>query len=271
MRLNLPTDHFSSSQSRMWDRCQMQYYFRYVQGLKRPPGISLHRGTGVDEAATADYGHKVETGEDLPPDEVTDRAVEAFEYSIDKRGLCTAGEDQSKDELVAETRDTVAGMAETFRHELAPQTRPRSVQLKLVVRAEGILPVVGYMDCETVEGAVLDVKTGGRKKRGSDFDADPQITSYALAYEALTGEPPTALGWQVTIETRSGNRYAQELWTERSREQYDALLRRYRVQQMQITQAMESGAFVPCDPTKWICGERYCGYAAFGDCPYYSG
>lgn len=268
--LNLPTSHFSSTQSRMWDRCQMQYYFRYVMGLKRPPGISLHRGIGVDKAATADYSHKAETGEDLPENEVKERAVAAFERSVEERGVCAAGEDKSEGELVAETKDTVAGMAGVFRRELAPQTSPVDTQVKLVVRGEGILPVVGYVDCEARGGVLLDVKTGGRKKRESDFDDDPQITSYALAFRALHDRQPSALGWQVAIETRSGNRRSQELWTRRCKADFNSLLRRYRVQQVQITQAMQSGAFVPCSPTEWVCNEKYCGFAAFADCPYYS-
>lgn len=42
------------SQIEMLTKCAMQYEHRYVNGIRVPPGIAVHSGTGVHVAAAAD-------------------------------------------------------------------------------------------------------------------------------------------------------------------------------------------------------------------------
>ncbi len=63
----------------MFQRCGVQYEFRYIQGQIMPPGAAQIRGTGVHKGAEHNYRHKIEHKVDLPTDEVVNVAVQTLE------------------------------------------------------------------------------------------------------------------------------------------------------------------------------------------------
>ena len=50
----------------MYLRCPRQYYHRYVEGHKEPPGWAMVAGLSGHEALEMNNLTKIDTGEDLP-------------------------------------------------------------------------------------------------------------------------------------------------------------------------------------------------------------
>ena len=60
--------HISVSALEMHQRCPKQYEFRYVEGMKIPPGIALIRGKAFHSGVAHNYKQKIESAKDLPLD-----------------------------------------------------------------------------------------------------------------------------------------------------------------------------------------------------------
>ena len=70
----------SPSSINMFLRCQYQWYLRYVEGLKVPPKSALVVGLAFHKGEEINFSQKVETGEDLPLDDVLD----AYDTSLSR-------------------------------------------------------------------------------------------------------------------------------------------------------------------------------------------
>lgn len=67
-------EHFSASAITTYLGCQLRWYFRYVEGVKTPPGVAMVKGTSVHKVQEVNYGQKVESPEDLPMNDLLDVA-----------------------------------------------------------------------------------------------------------------------------------------------------------------------------------------------------
>ena len=84
--------HLSVTQLRMYLRCPLQYYFRYICGLKIPPTGDITLGRTVHAALEENYRQKVETHRDLPLDQVYDILSERW----DEEAQLTLSEEDEK-------------------------------------------------------------------------------------------------------------------------------------------------------------------------------
>ena len=176
--------HFSYSQYAMWTRCSMQYYFRYVLGLKERPNLKLIRGKAGHAAQEHTLKYKIETGKAAPLDESLDVLRDHYTRQLteDEPDLLP-GDDPNLTQLAAN---------ETFRlyHDLVvPETKPVSVEtefwLEIPPMSEDddapILPILGFIDL-VEESAVTDHKwvADMRGKTQAVVDLSPQLTLYDL-------------------------------------------------------------------------------------------
>ena len=70
--------HFSASQLRMIRGCPLQYFYRYVEGRKIPPGVAMLRGSAVHETVETNLRRKIENDELSPIEEIRDLAADSF-------------------------------------------------------------------------------------------------------------------------------------------------------------------------------------------------
>jgi hypothetical protein len=209
------TPHLSFSQLSMYLRCSMQYYFRYVVGLKERPKVSLSLGKGGHAALEWNTKVKLRTGADAPTDEVVQKASDVMDHYLTDLPPSEIEKDVEpgghKDKLLQATR--------IYRMRDAPAIRPISAEVEFnldmnLLQPEGSEPLtepirivngkidVLYDDYETrvvshpdaIRVGVEDYKYVTRKKTQTEVNISPQITLYVAWLKTITGKWPTKAG-----------------------------------------------------------------------------
>lgn len=208
--------HLSYSQLSMYLRCSMQYYFRYVEGLKERPNVSLSVGKGGHAALEWNTKAKIATGADKPADEVVQKASDFMDFYLAEvpRSELEVDADPGalKDRQLAATR--------VYRLRDAPAIRPIGAEVEYDLDINRYLPGhlrdalaapvrpinmkidVLYQDRDThvqahdrgIAVGIEDYKYVSRKKTQAEVNLSPQITTYLVAMRDLTGKWPTKAG-----------------------------------------------------------------------------
>lgn len=239
-------NHLSASSLDTFRRCPLQWRFRYVEGIKVPPSVAIVQGASVHRGAEYNYSYKVETGEDLPTDEILDVTRDAFSLESE------AVEDWA-DTKPGKALDESVGMASVYHTELAPTVAPIYVERELVLEDETWpLPILGYMDVEE-EFRVIDIKTSSKKKSQDDLETNLQAGIYQLARhrEGL----PDRFDWHVAVKTKTP---ITQVLTRETRN-HDRTIRLIATIEAAVLLACEHDLFPPGLPG-WHCSEKFCGY-----------
>ena len=147
----------SNSQLGQWIRCPRQWEFRYVKGLKVPPGGAAVQGTAYHGGLKENFKYKIHTGVDMPladvqdafnthwtaettnPREETDDDVDAEPIS-DKVVLW---DDKNPGEL----KDEGLRLLQLYHTSIAPSVKPVAVEKKSEIKIGDTL-LLGYIDVE---------------------------------------------------------------------------------------------------------------------------
>lgn len=241
-------DHLSHSSISTYLRCPRQWAYSYLEGLRRPPGVALIKGSAVDKAASANLIQKIETRVDLPVEDVKEAAEDALRKEVDGAG--GASEVQWSGESLPKAIDSAVSLTERHMMEHAPRIQPVTVQQFLSRPIPGTTRALfGHLDFIEEDGTVGDIKTGSRRMSTKDAENDQQATAYSY----LMGRPIDFRFWRV-IDTR---RYVTDeiVSTQRS----DTETRWYEEAAQQVSAAIDGGAYPP-NPTGWWCDQKWCGF-----------
>jgi len=259
-----PKPHVSNTQLAMYARCAAQYEFRYIEGLRIPPGIALLQGTGYHRGVETNFRQKMESHEDLPATDIIDASVAAFDAE-QAGGYSLTDEEASvgAKNVLGRARDKLVEVATLHAEQQAPDYQPVAVEhvqrIEFPLASHDLLTITDLRDDA---GRVTDFKTAARKKPEASIHSDLQLTIYAAAYRIDTGELPKEVRQDVVTKTKTPAR--QILRSRRDEADFWALLQRINT----ILGAIQAGSFPPCSPDSWVCSPRYCGYFVGGPCPY---
>ena len=208
------TPHMSYSQLSMYLRCSMQYYFRYVQGLKERPKVSTSIGKGGHAALEWNTRYKLITKHDRSPDEIVSKASDLIDHYLADVPPSEYEADVEpgalKDKQLAATRvyavrdaPGIIPVGAEVEYDLdinkyvpdqLRQTQDiRPVNMKIDVIYQDKLTLVQDHD-QGVAIGIEDYKYVTRKKTQAEVNMSPQLTTYATAMRDLTGRWPTKLG-----------------------------------------------------------------------------
>jgi hypothetical protein len=237
--------------------------YRYVEKLIRPPGIALLVGSGSHKGFEIAMRQKIDTFENLPPNDVRDAAVAGFDERFAESGALLTNEEESKGTatVVGESRDRVAAIAHFWAVLCQPNYQPTEVEKAILIPCEAQIGrnIIGFVDMLTPE-VVVDWKTGKKKLSHRDVESSVQLATYTLWHHREYGGYPTAVieqiaeGSQTTAVCRT---------VKHTKEDHRRLLLRAQC----IIRTIEAGNFPPCDPGSWWCSRKFCGYSS--ECPYY--
>lgn len=262
----------SPTQIDMYQRCPLQYFHRYVEGRKVPPGVALVEGSAHHAALETNNRYKIREHEDLP----TPRLIERFQDEFDTRkGEIENWEGESSDSVVHRGR----GLLKEYLNSFAPTFQPNLVEHEFEIRV-GAIPVIGYMDAagdrvgtdapnsfvgrksaksEVKVVTAVDYKVAARAKSESEVANSLQLGFYGWGLQhILTTSQGTkcpieagfcilkktktpAVEWQSSIITPARLKWLRQVVT-------------------YIADAITKGVFPPCDPTSWCCSEKFCGF-----------
>jgi RecB family exonuclease len=236
--------HLSVTQLKMYLRCPLQYFFRYVCGLKVPPTGDLTLGKTVHQSLDENYHQKIKSHTDLPISDVTD----IFSQHWDTEAQQTLFQE---DEKPGNIKDEGVSILNTYFKYVAPTVQPVDVEREFLVdTATTTVPIKGYIDLIDDQGCIIDHKTTKRSYPDNSIAKDIQLTAYAMAYRALQGRNEN--GVRLDVMVRSKQPRIQQLHGTRTEADIGRFLRLAE----QVERGIKSGVFYPTD--NYTCG--ICGY-----------
>lgn len=273
------TPHLSFSQISMYLRCSMQYWFRYIQGMKDKPKISLAIGSGGHAALEKNVKRRLKSGVDSPVEEVVQWASDFMDKELERVPLSEVEKDlepgEAKDKFLAatrvfQTRDspklTPIGAEIEFNldmNEFQPEpleTPIRVINGKIDVMYDdtGTL-IVHSPDIIRVE--VIDYKYVTKRRAQNEVNLSPQLSLYATVVKKVTGKWPTKLGYrQLHPGTTKDAPDAIPLMREPEHMTPAALegrMRRLAYQFRKVEEGIRAGIFIPTDDPKTC---SWCGF-----------
>lgn len=251
------------SQLSMLSKCGLLYEFVHVKGVRIPPGIAQVRGTGVHGGAQVNLKNKIATGKLMPVEAVQEAAAQAFKAAWEKEGVRLDEEEVliGMDKVKGAALDVVTSLAGLHARELAPQLEPVKVEETWRLELKGSpVDLAGTTDVEE-KRRVRDLKTSAKSPNADAAETSEQLTVYALAKRTLDG---TTGEVEVMLDTLVNNK-TPKLVTQKS-VRIDDDFREVLERVGRATKVIQSGAFMPADPSNWWCSQRWCGM--WSQCPH---
>lgn len=243
--IHLPTPSLSYTQISMYLKCPAQYEYRYVNGFKTPPAVSLVEGSSAHKAVEVNNLHKIRHGEDLPVkqvvecfhDEFTTRSPEIEDWS-DGGQIITP-------DVVHDRGPKYLG---AYMGKFAPEIAPLSSEREWNVLVAGGIPFISYVDLET-ESHTWDYKTV--TSRSPYLRATPESSLQLAIYARLTGR--TYAGYIAFLKDKGEVRTIEgrapaNTWIHAE----ETILR--------VARGISAGVFPLTAPDNWACSEKFCGY-----------
>jgi putative RecB family exonuclease len=236
--------HLSVTQIRMYLRCPLQYFFRYVCDLKIPPGGDMMLGRTIHSALQENYQQKIESHQDLPLDHVTDFFSDRWEQDTHETHF-------SPDENSGKLKDQGIGLLTAYQKQISPRIQPVEVEREFLVdTGKTDLPLKGYIDLIDDQGFIIDHKTSKRSYQSDAAEKDIQLTAYALAYRQLFGQEEKGVRLDAMIRNKQPK--IQQLSATRTQDE----IGRFARLAGQVENAIRKGVYYPND--NYMCGN--CGY-----------
>ena len=243
-------------------KCMEAFRRRYIMGEKIPPGVRMIVGTGTHRGVDADMKHKIETGELLPLDAVTDATRDGLNAAWEREGVTLEPEELARGmKLIrGEAVDKAVRLVKLHHTETAPKIKPIHAERAWSLEIAGKpFDFVGQIDIQE-EGAVRDTKTSAKTPSADCAEKSLQLKAYAMAVKALDGKIPEKVSLDYLIDNKTPK--AATFYYAPDAEDFSLVLNRLDT----VAYAMEKGVFVPVEPDHWCCDPKWCGY--FDSCKY---
>lgn len=243
-------------------KCMEAFRRSYIMGEKIPPGVRMIVGTGTHRGVDANMKHKIETGELLPLDAVTDATRDGLNAAWEREGVTLDPDELARGmKLIrGEAVDKAVRLVKLHHAETAPKIKPIHAERAWSLEIAGKpFDFVGQIDIQEANG-IRDTKTAAKTPSEDCAEKSLQLKSYAMAVKALDGKIPekVSLDFLIDIKTPKAKTfdYAPDA------EDFSLVLNRLDT----VAYAMEKGVFVPVEPDHWCCDPKWCGY--YSTCKY---
>jgi len=259
---DLPKGVLSPSGFGRYKNCPRQFEYAYVLGIRKAPAISMVKGTCIHHGAEVVHRHTIEHGTPLGVEEATQAVADTF----DRQGEQV--EDATKEEKGA-AKDAAIKSFRVYHRDAVPLIKPVAAEKPFAIKI-GTVPMRGVIDLiDRVPGEysldddpdlpppeieiVSDLKTTAKSWSQQRVDFDHQLTIYSIV------ENTDRVRVDILLEQKRGTVY-RPLRGRRTRTE-----KKYLIEDIEeVASLIKKGVFPRCDPTGWVCTERFCGY--YKDC-----
>lgn len=251
-------DHFSPSSIDGFWKCPEQWrrerigFDRMATTSKQIFGSVFHR------AAEHNFAQKIDSHEDLPVEQVQERAGDAFNEVLD--------EEIGKREIVwgtdkpNEIQQECIRASASYHKNVAPPVQPIAVEHTFRVDLLGF-PFTGRIDVVTEDRRIIDLKTTGRRKVQGDLDKDTQASGYLWARRE---EGFAAPDFSLHVAVRNKTPTQQTLSTTRTGGQLDQFEELTRVTLATVRHYLDvygpDGTWPGASPLGWWCSQKNCSF-----------
>lgn len=260
----MPPIEIHQSSLSMLLKCGLQYQFRYIQGIKRPPGVAAHVGTGLHTGAEFCDRAFVKDGAYPEPGLMKDAVRDAVNGRFEQEGVMML-EPTPISEVRGQAVDRAILLAEAWRSEVAPLSEPMIVKpgegliekpFNLAVKLEGFeFNLAGKIDKIDKAGAVRDLKSSAKSPAADTADRSVQLTIYARAAAQSLKVESIPVQLDNLVSLAKGVKYVP-LVSKRGPEDFQRLYHRL----VPVMKQLESGIFLPASEMGWWCSPEWCGY-----------
>lgn len=258
----LPKGVLSPSGFNMFKKCPRQFEYAYVLQLIRPPGISMVKGTAIHAGVEVVHAHTINHGRPLGVREGIQTVSDTYDAEKDLIEDATVPEKDAG-------KDSAINNFKIYYKEAVPLIDPVAVE-KPFAKKIGNVPFRGVMDLiDRIPGdytleddpeepppkieIVSDLKTGKKMWSDQRVEHEPQLTFYAIV------ENTDRVRVDFLLDLKSGCKYKYR------RALRDVNSKRLLVEDAEeVAHLIKKGYFPRCDPTHWVCTEKFCGY--YADC-----
>ena len=252
-------------------KCGQQDWYISVEGLRMPPGISLIVGTNTHKTVEANLNNKIQTGDLLPTEQISDMARDLTVKAWDEQEIDTKTEEDPIEVVKAKSVDKTIGLSLLHAINVAPGIFPATVERKWVVELPGYpFDLCGAMDIEEDNGCIRDTKTASKAPSEDAALIDDKLDMYGLAKKVIDGvQPPMLyLDYLIRYITPKKQEIVEKTIT-LSTVPTPERNRRTMAKVERVMQIIEKGAYTPAPPDHWICSRKFCGFTSI--CPFWSG
>lgn len=250
--------HLSPSQISMYYRCPHQYYLRYVEGIKSPPGVALVEGSAHHAALEEDNNYYIKRGKRLPLKKVQKVFEERF--ADGKREIKKWWGEKDKD-VIERGRIIQEVHRVEFSSHFQPEASEHEANYKIGdVYVKGIVDTFGTVDNKHLYTnpmkkikSVVDYKTVSRKKTQDDLDNDFQLTHYGWYVLSTMKMKEPYVGFCCLMKDSFKSVWQPVLVTV-------SRIKWYRHIVLSVADAISRGSFPVRNPVGWECSEKFCGY-----------
>jgi len=243
--LQLPKEYLSVSQVGMYMRCGMQFYFRYVKGMIRPPGIELVEGSCIHRALELGLRTKKDTGKAAPLDTMKDVWFDTWKEK--KKEIGDWGDD-GKNEATRLVEQRGPQLLSLYHSQNMPNIQPIEVEHRFwTMVGKHRIPMIGYIDL-VEPTTVVDHKVISKKKSESDVKNDLQLSLYSMVrhmpkvrFDCFVKTKAPKIVQVEAMRTLADYKWMGNVFDK-------------------VAEAINAGIFLPCDPASWVCTPKFCGY-----------
>ncbi|MFN3698760.1 MAG: RecB family exonuclease [Dictyoglomus sp.] len=263
----------------MYSRCGLQYYFRYIEGLKIPPTTSVAIGSAFHKATESYYIYKKETKENPKVDLLLEKYSDEIENIFSEDLLLEKEEEtKGKEKLKGEIKDAGTRALRVYYNQRALYLEPWLVEEQFIIKLDQVakefgfndeefknIELLGYVDLVNIEGKVIDHKVKKASPSATEADKSQQLTIYALGYKEITGDLPERVVLENVILPLNKSSMGKIITLESMRTEKDLsrLLKRI----LRVVDGIKKEVYIPPDQGSWAC--NYCGYRKVGICKEY--
>ena len=254
----LPVSHLSVSSLNLLAKCPLSWRHKYIDRIYEPPSGPMILGSAAGAAETDHFQAVVDGEEGHTTEEVLDLFSGEWDHRLEKDDV------QFGDTKPGLLKDAGAAALAAYHKTIAPTVEPVSTERQFTIEYGLDWKFTGYLDIETVDGGVRDLKMKGRSMSQAEADGDVQPSSYLYA-RRVEGNPATGFTFDTMIH---GNKtpIAKTVETNRTDVQLDAFEDRLFEAAAEIAWRAENDHWSPAPPNVWWCSQKMCGHWA--GCPH---
>jgi putative RecB family exonuclease len=190
----------SASRLNTWLRCRLQFYFRYVERIRKAPSPALHTG-GVMHAVLQAWNKARWRGEPLAPEAL--EGIFSTQWAFLQAGLALEWDGEEAQTQASAWRTLEAYFRET---PIGGDEKPEGVEVPLEadLQAHGLPLLVGFLDLVRAGSRIVDFKTAAKTPDLASIahHHELQMSCYALLYREGTGKKEKDLELHHLVKTK---------------------------------------------------------------------
>ena len=266
-----------SALSTVLDHCALKYYYQYIEQRKTPPTAALIRGNAVHFGCEHNFAYKLQTGKDLPEENLTSMVSDAFgkfskgysvvDWTANKWKQEWDTKDIKWDSAPAKSKDDCIRMIKALAEKAFPKYIPLGVEEKFVIPFDNdgfLISGITDLRCNLIDKLsdkpctldyIVDWKTASKSWPADRCHTEYSPYIYGLAHLMLYGTIPEAFIFEVAAPLVGEVKQIPHV-TYRTGEQIKTFMQYVIAPAVKM---IESGIFPAC-LTGWMCSASYCGY-----------